>query len=294
MWKNKQNYRHQHQHTPTNGYVHRNRPQHNYTRGNTETNNHESVTQYANIITELQPFFLTKQMVVKKSKAISPKQKDTLFWCFFILKQGHSSYEQLFNNDTISYVKEKQLKIQLVEELRDNSIRSKLKQIKLVSIDHIENQLANETTIDLATFFSLCYINNIQIFYFKNKCYYTSLPETYTWMNTTQQDVDNSFESIYKPNGSVEDEDGDDFDFETIFILKQTNGKYWMDEINVSDIDWETCYRIKNIAKPINAISAYTAAQIKEMASMFGIEVSGKKKQEIYDQLKSFIKIDIR
>ena len=282
-------------------------PSHNFKKQANRSYSHKSEpTQQAtpttdsNIITELQPFFLTKQMVVKKSKSIKPLQRDSLFWCYYILKNGHSSYEQISSYENIPYVKEKQMKIQIVEKLRDSLERNKLKQIKLCSIDHIENQLANENTIDLSTFFSLCFVDNIQVFYFKGKCYYTSLPEKYSWMSNepfeenkmkTRECDETSFESIYHPDGNGEEDD--DYDFSTIHILKQTSGKYWMEETNISDIDWEKCYRIKNIAKPINAVSAYTAPQIKEMASMFGLEISGKKKQEIYDQLKSFIKIDI-
>jgi hypothetical protein len=230
-------------------------------------------------------------MVAKKSQGIKPCQKDTLFWCYHILKHGHSSYEQLTNGGAVSYVKEKQQKIKLVEELRDPIIRNKLKNYKLCSIDQIENQLANEQVINIATFFSLCFLENIQVFYFKNKCYYTVLQETYPWMTGTGKEECTSLDEIYNPEGNGEEEE--DYDFETIHILKETGGKYWIDETNVADIDWSICYRIKNIAKPINAVSAYTSSQIKEMASMFGIDTAGKKKQEIYDLVKSFIKIDI-
>ncbi len=254
-----------------------------------------------NIIAELQPFFLTKQMFVKKSKQIKPNQKDTLFWCYYILKHGQSKYEQQFKCGGISYVTEKQLKIALVEELRGEVVRSKLKMCKLASIDHVEDQLANETVIDMVTFFSLCFIDNIQVFYFKGKCYYQTLKEALPWAPTApcgrvgygaemgESIVD--FDTIYDAEGTGYDED--DFDFSSVWILQQTRGRYWIEETNVLEVDWAGCYHIENVNKPLRAVSAYTAPQLKDLAARFGLDVVGKKKQEVYDIVKSFVKIDL-
>jgi hypothetical protein len=254
-----------------------------------------------NMIAELQPFFLTKQMFVKKSQQIKPIQKDTLFWCHYILKHGQSSYEQQFKCGGISYVKEKQLKIALVEELRGDVVRSRLKLCKLTSIDHVEDQLANENVIDLATFFSLCFIDNIQVFYFKDKCYYQTLREVLPWAPTAPSGTLGSraendegvvdFDTIYDAEGTGYDED--DYDFSAVWCLRQTHGRFWIEEVNVLDIDWARCYHIENVNKPLRAISAYTAPQLKELAGRFGLNIAGKKKQEVYDMVKSFVKIDL-
>jgi hypothetical protein len=259
----------------------------------------------SSLIANLQPFFLTTNAFVKKSQSIKPSQSDTLFWCYYILKNGHSAYEQLFqcdgeNGSVITYVREKQIKIKLVEELRNPIMRNKLKLCKLCSIDHVEDLLANEKTIDLATFFSLCFIADIQLFYFKNSCYCKTIPGELPWMNgdrgggasSKREEEDVSiFDDIYDRYGTGYDED--DYDFATIRVLKQTAGKYWIEIQNVLDIEWSQCYHIENVNKPLKGVSSYTAAQIKELAKRFGIEVKGKNKQELYDQVKSNIKIDI-
>jgi hypothetical protein len=231
-------------------------------------------------------------MFVKKSQRIKPREKDTLFWCYYILKNGQSKYEQQQHGcGGISYVKERQIKIQLVEELRGETLHNKLKLCKLCSIDHIEDQLGNEKAIDLVTFFSLCFIDDIEVFYFKNKCYYKTLKDELPWINEeTKKENTDIFEKIYDRNGTGYDED---YDFSVINILKQTQGKYWIEETNVLDIDWSTCYHINNVNKPLKAVSSYTSPQIKELAQKFGIDFKGKKKQEIYDLVKSFVKIDI-
>ena len=61
---------------------------------------------------------LEKPNILKKEKEyFIPKQKDTLFWCFYIMKNGIDKYEEL-NETGISIVTEKQLKIGFVEKLR--------------------------------------------------------------------------------------------------------------------------------------------------------------------------------
>jgi hypothetical protein len=206
----------------------------------------------------------------------------------------------------MSYVREKQHKIQLVEEMRDPILRNKLKQCKLCALDHIETQLANEATIDLATFFSLCFLFDIQLFYFNHRCYYQTIPEEVPWKikakaKTSGAEADGPdreekqpdlFDLIYDPHGTGYDED--DYDFATIQILRQTSGSYWIEPTNVLDIDWNRCYQITNIKKPLKAISSYTAPQLLEIARIFDIDCNRKNKQEIYDRLQSILTLDIR
>jgi hypothetical protein len=262
----------------------------------------------SNLLQELQPFFLTTMGIVKKSQRIKPNQKDTLFWCYYILRHGMSSYEQQFQcgggggdvgSGTITYVREKQHKIQLVEELRDPVLRNKLKQCKLCSLEHFENQLANESQLDLATFFSLCFLFDIQLFYFKRRSYYQTIPEDLPWMKieqddlleTSLQDEGDLFDRIYDRHGTGYDLE--DYDFATIRVLQQTSGSYWIETTNVLDIEWKKCFRIQNINKPLKGISTYTVAQIKEIANNMGLEIAGKNKQEVYDLTKEVLRLDI-
>lgn len=242
--------------------------------------------------------------IVKKAERIKPTQTDTLFWCYYILKHGRSSYEQQQQfqcGGTISYVREKQHKIQLVEEMRDPLLRNKLKQCKLCSLDHVENQLANEQTIDLATFFSLCFLFDIQLFYFNNRCYYQTLPEDLPWIVTRplEEECDGGgdrdtdlFDRIYDRHGTGYDTD--DYDFATVLVLHQTSGNYWIEPTNVLDIDWNKSFRIVNIHKPLKAISSYTVAHLKEIAGkVLSVDITGKTKQQLYDMVKVVFTIDV-
>jgi hypothetical protein len=285
-------------------YHHHHRQHHSHT-----SQSHQHLNPHpSHLIAELQPFFLTTMGIVKKSQRIKPNQSDTLFWCYYILRHGMSSYEQQFQcggglgNGTITYVREKQHKIQHVEELSDPILRNKLKQCKLCSLEHFENQLANETNIDLATFFSLCFLFDIQLFYFKHRAFYQTISEDLPWMTspseyTLEKPLRNGegeedlFDRIYDRHGTGYDTD--DYDFVSIMVLQKSAGNYWIEPTNVLDIEWKKCYRIHNIKKPLKGISSYTVAQIKEIARNMNLDIAGKTKQEVYDLAKEELTLDV-
>ena len=92
-----------------------------------------------------------------KEELYKPRQKDTLFWCFYILKYGISNYEMEIGNQ--HFVVEKKEKIQYVETIRTKKEILKLHKIKPIS--EVEFDLANNEQISIKTFFSLCAIENI-------------------------------------------------------------------------------------------------------------------------------------
>jgi hypothetical protein len=86
--------------------------------------------------------------------------KDTLFWCFYILKYGISKYES--HQQTQSFTIEKDEKYKCITLLRNN--KNILKTHKIKPLSEIENNLANEEQINIKTFISLCLVENINIF----------------------------------------------------------------------------------------------------------------------------------
>ena len=67
----------------------------------------------------------------KKDKEVNnffyPKEKDGLFWCFFIIQNGFEKYEY---PDATSFVNEKTTKFKLIEHMRHNKQQLKSKKIK--------------------------------------------------------------------------------------------------------------------------------------------------------------------
>jgi hypothetical protein len=88
-----------------------------------------------------------------------PKQKDSLFWCFYILKNGYSNYEMEINNQY--FVIEKKEKFKYIEMIRNNKDILKLHKIK--PFTELEDDLANKEKISVKTFIALCILENINI-----------------------------------------------------------------------------------------------------------------------------------
>jgi hypothetical protein len=96
---------------------------------------------------------LTKNVMYK------PKQKDSLFWCFYILRNGYSNYEMEINNQY--FVVEKKEKFKYIDMLRNNKDILKLHKIR--PFTELEDDLANKDKITVKTFFALCIVENINV-----------------------------------------------------------------------------------------------------------------------------------
>lgn len=95
----------------------------------------------------------------KEEPFYKPKQKDSLFWCFYILKHGYSNYEMEINNQYFTI--EKKEKFMYIEMLRKNKDILKIHKIK--PFTELEDDLANKDKISVKTFFALCILENINV-----------------------------------------------------------------------------------------------------------------------------------
>jgi hypothetical protein len=105
-----------------------------------------------------------------KTSIFVPREKDSLFWCFYIMKHGDTKYEMLEHKNILT---EKKIKIEYVEKIRKE--KQTVKTYKFATLTHIENNLANDTYLDIKTFLTLCAIENLNILFVKNKTYYELL-----------------------------------------------------------------------------------------------------------------------
>ena len=330
-------------------------PQDHHTKNNNNNTNNNTNNTFSFLCNELHSYFFThqlinyqvnmnmnmKQQITKDKTKTQPKNKkittikyqpyklDTLFWCYYILKHNISAYEIIEQN--LSFVIEKKHKIDLVEHIREN--KSILKPYKLTSIDHIEDQLVNQNKIDMETFFSLCYLDRLQVFYFNNKCYTSIFPleeeqikqyEKKQLLNSQLQMEELQKASLKDPEDSDYEDDADIYEGsiyeqhyknkhqtnvlqkdstevdielsnEEFYILKKDNqDKYYLQKNKFEDIAFNNYYRIDNILKPIRCVSAYTVAQLKEMCAIFNISCQKKKKSELYDELKKNVTLNIK
>jgi hypothetical protein len=107
----------------------------------------------------------------KGSEMFFPKERDQLFWCYYILVHGYSAYEMI---DTHRFIVEKNEKLKCVEHIRLN--RKHLTTNKIRGIDAIENMLVHDHTIDVKAFIALCVASNLNIlFIHRRKSYHVLL-----------------------------------------------------------------------------------------------------------------------
>lgn len=221
---------------------------------------HNRIDNYfeKNIENKEQPNKISRQnsVIVKdKCNTFTPTQKDTLFWCFYILKHGETNYEML---DNINIVLEKKLKIDYVEKIRKE--KQIVKSYKFSTLTHLENQLANEVRIDLSTFFTLCVIENINVLYVYKKSYFELL------MN------DDKIHIIHRLDNY---------------------SKYGYEGTDHSKIELyrSTLFKIDNVEKPVKSISSYKVSELREFCNKLGIEINikdtdkYKSKTELYESL---------
>ena len=184
-----------------------------------------------------------------------PKEKDKLFWCFFIMKNDFIQYEMLENKN---FVVEKKIKIEYVEKIRKD--KELIKTYKFTSLTNMENNLVNEDKINIGTFLSLCVFENINILYIKNKTYYELL------MNDNKE----------------------------IFIIRELEYKRFAMEKNTTDhIDniKKTLFQLNSIEKPIKAMSSYKLQELIDICCKLGIGTinkitnKSKNKNELYEEI---------
>jgi len=198
-----------------------------------------------------------KLMKKEKERFFYPSQKDQLYWCFFIMKNGFTAYEY---PDVSSFVNEKNEKIKCVTMLRENKQQLKGKKIKNIK-EHVENELVNCSTITMKTFIALCIVANINVLYIqKRKC----------------------FEMIFDEESPIH------------VVHDMLNDKYCYEpDASKEQIEHyrKTMFKWESIEKPLKAIGSYTSDELVELSKQLGLETmrSGenkkKTKNELYEQI---------
>ena len=195
-----------------------------------------------------------KEALSKKPSIFIPREKDTLFWCFYLMKHGDAKYEMLEHKNILT---EKNLKIEYVEKIRKE--KQTVKTYKFATLTHIENNLANENQLDVKTFLTLCAVENLNVLFVKNKTYYELL------MNDSNE-------------------------LHTVHLLQ--NYKYGH-EINPNGAEQikTTLYKLDNIDKPIKSMSGYKLSELVEISEKLAIDIvnkdtnKSKNKKELYEAI---------
>jgi hypothetical protein len=199
----------------------------------------------------------------KDNSLFFPVEKDSLFWSFYIMKNGEASYEMI---DFKNLIIEKKIKIEYVEKLRNE--KQLLKTYKFATLTHIENQLANEQRIDVNTFLTLCVLENLNVFYLNKNTYFELLMNDSNVIHLIKKNFVNGNSYMANFGYKIENKESEE-------ITKYKNN----------------LYKIDNIDKPIKSISAYKVNELIEFCNKLSIEIvnsetkKNKNKNDLYESL---------
>jgi len=196
----------------------------------------------------------------KKTNLFIPREQDSLFWCFYIIKNGEIKYEMLNNKNSLLT---KQLKIEFIKMIRDN--KSILKTYKFDTISNIESNLVNDNVINIKTIISLCVIEKINLIFVSKNCYFELL------MNDTD----------------------DTYIIREVEVNTKYNKKYGFELANIETLNQikNSLYKLDSLDKPIKALSSYKVQDLINIANKLAIETinretnKNKTKNELYESI---------
>jgi len=198
---------------------------------------------------------ITKKSVIKtqsKIKPVSidfllPKFSDTLFWCYYIIKNGLAAYEIVHGD---GYKDSLEQKIDLVYKVREN--KDLLKKHKWKK-NAIEDELVNHKAISLTAFMCICAIEKFNIVYIDNRKIYTLIDsiDNLTLNLNIIEKTQNGFALFLGDNEQKYKKYRDSID------------KYW---------------HIESINKPLRGISSYKVKELQEICKKLGLDILNDKK----------------
>jgi hypothetical protein len=187
------------------------------------------------------------------------KDKDKLFWAFYIMIHGEDAYKYL----KTKFVAEKEIKIGAVEKM--HKISNIFKQHKLNKV-RIETELSGDAPLTLEGFFGLCVIYNISAIFTKKNCYC----ELYGLGKDNSQHV-------------VEEIEGEGIG---IHVFKSNT-----EPIEKASSIRSTKWKMESVLAPIKSISSYTHSELLEIYkkvvsnTVNAAEKEKKTKQYMYDRI---------
>lgn len=194
----------------------------------------------------------------KKQSFIYPEERDSLFWCFYIIKYGMDKYME---PKSTYFINEKTTKFNLIEDIRNN--KQKMKGYKIKNLkETVENDLANTPVINMKTLIACCIAHDINIFYVHNRTYYELIIN-----DISPTHVIHCLDSPKTHYG---------------YEVDATEDKIQMYR--------DKLFQITNLDKPLKAMGSYKLNELVDMCQKLGFEnkdepLKGKKKQVLYEML---------
>lgn len=225
-------------------------------------NNMKSYLKYKFIDSSVNNIFEKKSepSLPKKYSIFCPKENDSLFWCYYIILNGDTSYEMLNNKNMLL---EKSNKFEYINKIRSN--KQILKTYKFDTLTNLESNLANDEFINIKTIMSLSAIDKINVIFISKKTYFELLM--------------NDDKPIYV--------------IRELELQSKYKKKYGYEIANTELLEEirKTLYRVETLGKPIKSLSSYKVQDLIEICNKLAIEITNKEsnktktKNELYEAL---------
>ena len=197
----------------------------------------------------------------------TPKQTDSLFWCFYILCNGYKSYEY----ETNYFTAEQQFKIQTVEKVKRGDNKQILKDNK-ISKNSFESGIMGN--IKLKTLNALSLFYNINIFYVHNNTYYDMIVNTEKPINIIRYNPETHNYSVCLGSGTGMSNDTQTSPHICEYIEK------------IKESHWE----LETLDKPLRAITSYSIVELVNICNKLDISITNesnkkKTKADLYSSI---------
>ena len=220
-------------------------------------------------------FTSQKPKVVKKSSArpipkkqihtdfLLPKFSDTLFWCYYIMKNGLSAYEIIHGD---GYKDSFEQKIELVYKIREN--KELLKQHKWKR-NAIEDELVNHKQITISAFMCICAIQKFNVVYIDNRKIYTLIENV--------EDLSSNLNIVEKTERG----------FALFLGANEDKYKKYTESI-------EKYWKIDNFNKPLRGISSYKVKDLQDICKKLQLDIlnenkTRKSKKILYQMIQAHL-----
>lgn len=217
-------------------------------------------TESDEIYNSIPKFDVNRPIYSSRLCRLFPKEKDQLFWCFYVIHFNVYQYETVPNY----FVAENEFKIKTIELANENSLI--LKQNK-ISKQIFESCVQSHLTPPALN--AYCFLYKANVFFIHKNSYF----EMYYGEN--------------KPTFIIEKHDNG-YSLQ-LPVIKTTTKTFSRHQIYINEFK-EKGYKLDNIEKPLKPFSSYSLPDLTNIASKFDISLTNnenkkKTKKELYDEI---------
>ncbi len=198
-----------------------------------------------------------------ETEFITPKQRDTLFWCLYMAKHGYDEYKEIKQNYG---AKQLDIQRQIGEHLRSNLhlVKNVNMRITKASAQEILSDLLTDTKkTEMNVLYGYC------IYYELNLILLNSTGENYLEI------ISNTFA-----------------DSHPIFVIqKNDRDNYSLKETPLTDEEYkqlvDTKFKLDSHLRPLKAVGNYKVDELRILADKIGIDIYEKKwsKPDLYQEI---------